>query len=555
LRGHGIMIIFVVNKIKYIMNQGYTPKDLAFGDDGREKLISGITKISKAVKSTLGPRGNTVLIESPEHTHGITVTKDGVTVAKSVSLTDPIENLAVRMMKEASDRTATSAGDGTTTAIVLSEALVNAGFNLIKEYDNRTEILRCLVDETKSIVGKLKSKSKPVDEKTLRDVAIISANNDKEIGDIIADVYLEVGKDGIVTVERSQSSETYFETTKGIKVDRGYSSPLFVNDQKRDESVLDDTYVLVSDAEVSNILQIEKILKPIIQDGKRLLIIAPCSTQVTNTLAANVMKNNLKVCVIPPPNFGYKQHELMQDIALSVGATYFSEKTGDDLSIIDFADLGHCAKVIVGRDSTVILKDEEDVYADAIKKRVNELTDALTLTSKKSDKDFILSRIASLTGGIGVIHVGGNTDLEQKELYDRVDDAVCAVRSALEEGILPGAGMSLYNIGSKYAEKYKDNNDDSKSKKIAYAILWAALAEPATQILRNAGIKISEVCSDEKWGYGYDLKKGRKGRLIKLGVIDPMKVTKSALQNAVSVAVTILSTDAIVTMARSYETK
>jgi len=545
------MIIFVTNKIKYIMNQGYTPKELAFGDDGREKLISGITKISKAVKSTLGPRGNTVLIESAEHTHGITVTKDGVTVAKSISLTDPIENLAVRMMKEASDRTATSAGDGTTTAIVLSEALVNAGFNLIGEHDNRTEILRCLVDETKTIVDKLKSKSKPVDEKTLRDVAIISANNDKEIGDIIADVYLEVGKDGIVTVERSQSSETYFETTKDIKVDRGYSSPLFVNDQKRDESVLDDTYVLVSDAEVSNILQIEKILKPIIQEGKRLLIIAPCSTQVTNTLAANVMKNNLKVCVIPPPNFGYKQHELMQDIALSVGATYFSEKTGDDLSIIDFADLGHCAKVIVGRDSTVILKDEEDVYADAIKKRVNELTDALTLTSKKSDKDFILSRIASLTGGIGVIHVGGNTDLEQKELYDRVDDAVCAVRSALEEGILPGAGMSLHNIGSKYKHK----SSDDKSKKIAYAILWAALEEPATQILRNAGINISEVCKDEKWGYGYDLKKGRKGRLIKLGVIDPMKVTKSALQNAVSVAATILSTDAIDTMARSYETK
>ena len=533
------------------MNQGYTPKDLAFGSDGREKLISGITKISKAVKSTLGPRGNTVLIESPEHTQGITVTKDGVTVAKSVSLTDPIENLAVRMMKEASDRTATSAGDGTTTAIVLSEALVTAGSGLIGEYDNRTDILRCLVNETKDIVSKLKSKSKPVDDKTLRDVAVISANNDKEIGDIIANIYMQVGKDGIVTVERSQSSETYFETTNGIKVDRGYSSPLFINDHKRDESVLDDTYVLVSDAEVSNILQIEQILKPIIQEGKRLLIIAPCSAQVTNTLAANVMKNNLKLCVIPPPNFGYKQHELMQDIALSVGATYFSEKTGDDLSIINFSDLGHCAKVIVGRDSTVILKDEEDVYADAIKKRVEELTDALSLTSKKADKEFILSRIASLTGGIGVIYVGGNTDLEQKELYDRVDDAVCAVRSALEEGILPGAGMSLYHI----AQKYKEKGGSGKSEKIAYAILCSALQEPATQILRNAGLDIKDVCGESSWGHGYDLKKGRKGRLISLGVIDPMKVTKSALQNAVSVAVTILSTDAIVTMARSYETE
>ncbi|MCK5643352.1 MAG: chaperonin GroEL, partial [Gammaproteobacteria bacterium] len=216
-----------------------------------------------------------------------------------------------------------------------------------------------------------------------------------------------------------------------------------------------------------------------------------------------------------------------------------------------FSDLGHCAKVIVGRDSTVILKDEEDVYADAIKKRVEELTDALSLTSKKADKEFILSRIASLTGGIGVIYVGGNTDLEQKELYDRVDDAVCAVRSALEEGILPGAGMSLYHI----AQKYKEKGGSGKSEKIAYAILCSALQEPATQILRNAGLDIKDVCGESSWGHGYDLKKGRKGRLISLGVIDPMKVTKSALQNAVSVAVTILSTDAIVTMARSYETE
>ena len=425
------------------MNQGYSPKELDFGKSGRIKLLSGIKKISNAVKSTLGPMGNTVLIESPEHTHGITVTKDGVTVAKSISLIDPIENLAVRIVREAADKTATSAGDGTTTAIVLAEALVTSGSLLITDTDNRTEILRCIVNETKAIVGRLKERSKSVDSKTLRDVAIISANNDKEIGGIIADVYDAVGRDGIVTVERSQTSDTYYETTNGIKIDRGYISPLFVNDQKRDESVLDDTYVLVSDAEISNILQVEKILKPIIQDNKKLLIIAPCSVQVTNTLAANVMKNNLKICAIPPPNFGYKQHELMQDIALSVGATYFSEKTGDDLSIINFDDLGHCAKVIVSRDSTVILKDDSDKYADVIKKRVNELTDALTLASKKLDKEFILSRIASLTGGIGVIYVGGNTDLEQKELFDRVDDAVCAVRSALEEGILPGAGMAL----------------------------------------------------------------------------------------------------------------
>jgi len=537
------------------MNQGYSPKELSFGDEGRDKLISGIQKISNAVKSTLGPRGNTVLIESPEHTHGITVTKDGVTVAKSISLIDPIENLAVRMVKEAADRTATSAGDGTTTAIVLTEALVRAGTTYMKcrQSQDRTEVLRLLVEETKEIVNKLKKQSKKVDSKTLKDVAIISANNDKVIGEIISSVYEKVGKDGVVTVERSQSSETYFESTNGIKVDRGYMSPLFVNDQKRDECILDDTYVLVSDAEISNILQVEKILKPIITGGKRLLIIAPCSTQVINTLAANVMKNNLKVCTIPPPNFGYKQHELMQDIALSVGATYFSEKTGDDLSIMEFEDLGHCAKVIVNRDSTVILKDSDDSNSEEINKRVSELTDALSVTSKKADKEFILSRIASLTGGIGVIYVGGNTDLEQKELYDRVDDAVCAVRSALEEGILPGAGVALHNIASdiQIKQSYSD------SKRIALEILDEALSAPLCQILKNAGKNYEDVYGDieglDKITKAYNVKTRKHGDVFKMGVIDPLKVTRSALQNAVSVAVTILSTDAIVTMARAYE--
>ena len=524
------------------MNQGYSPKELSFGDEGREKLISGIQKISNAVKSTLGPRGNTVLIESPEHTHGITVTKDGVTVAKSISLIDPIENLAVRMVKEAADRTATSAGDGTTTAIVLTEALVKAGTKRMKD-SNRTEVLRMLVEKTKEIVNKLKKQSKKVDSKTLKDVAIISANNDKVIGEIISSVYEKVGKDGVVTVERSQSSETYFESTNGIKVDRGYMSPLFVNDQKRDECILDDTYVLVSDAEISNILQVEKILKPIITGGKRLLIIAPCSTQVINTLAANVMKNNLKVCTIPPPNFGYKQHELMQDIALSVGATYFSEKTGDDLSIMEFEDLGHCAKVIVNRDSTVILKDSDDSNSEEIKKRVSELTDALSITSKKADKEFILSRIASLTGGIGVIYVGGNTDLEQKELYDRVDDAVCAVRSALEEGILPGGGIALY--------KQALSQDDT----VAGMMLADCLSEPLWQIWKNGSldIKMFYKVNEGNSTYGLNVKTGDWGDMYKMGVIDPLKVTRSALQNAVSVAVTILSTDAIVTMARAYE--
>jgi chaperonin GroEL len=530
-------------------NQGYSPVDLHFEDKGRKKLANGVAKMAKSVKSTLGPGGNTVLIESPNHTHGITVTKDGVTVAKSIDLLDPVENLAVKMMKEAAERTATSAGDGTTTAIVLTEALVLGGLNRIKENHNRTEVLRALVDLSDKVVDNLRRKSKRLSTSMLIDVASISANNDREIGRIISEVYKDVGKTGIVTVERSQNDETYAETTKGLKFDRGYLSSMFINDFKKDECVLEDTMVLVADMEIANILQIEQILKPIITEGKKLLIISPCNANVVNTLAANVAKGNLKICAVPPPSFGYKQHELMQDIALSVGATYFSEKTGDDLSIINFGDLGHAAKVIVGKDKTVIIKSGARADEDAIQERVDQLWESHKNATKKADKDFLLERIASLTGGIGVIYVGGQTDLEQKELYDRVDDAVCAVRSALEEGVLPGAGKALLEesaiIGS--------TAEQSAERDIASIMLRDALMAPFLQILANAGLKAADIYPEGiESGQGYNLKTGQMGDLIKMGVIDPLKVTRSALQNAVSVAVTILSTNAIITMARSY---
>jgi chaperonin GroEL len=532
---------------------GYTPKDLRFGESGRTSLINGITQIANAVKSTLGPRGHTVLIESPNVSKGMTVTKDGVTVARAVNLLHPVENLAVTMMKQAANNTATSAGDGTTTAIVLTEALVKAGNVLIKDSYNRTEILRAMNNELDNIVSELKKSSKPITKQRLKDVAIISANGDKDIGSIISSTYDQVGKNGIVTVERSQTSDTYSEVTTGIKIDKGMNSPLFINDQKKDECILEDVHILVCDNTVENILNIENILKPIIQQNKRLLLICPVSENVLNTLAANVIKKKLNVCQISPPQFGYKQRELMQDIAVSVNAKYFSEKTGDDLSLITFSDLGHASKVIVGSDSTVIIKDPEVTDA-VVEERVKQLWDSHKLATKKADKDFILSRIASLTGGIGVIHVGGQTDLEQKELYDRVDDAVCAVRSALTEGILPGGGTALYNIAKNYAEKSVALDQEHISKKIAYAILGAALRAPLEQILDNAGLKAEEIYEgilDAR--HGYDVKNERYGDLLELGVIDPLKVTKHAIKNAVSVANTILSTNAIITMARTYE--
>ncbi len=533
-------------------DSGYIPKDLAFNEDARTKLTSGISKISNAVKSTLGPQGQTVLIESTEHTQGLTVTKDGVTVAKSISLIDPIENLAVRMMKQASEKTANTAGDGTTTAIVLTEALVKAGQKHIKEGDNKIKIIRELRVQGEIIDNKIKTEAVEVTENMLEDIATISANNDKEIGEIIAKAYKEVGKDGIVTVERSQTDKTFAEVTNGIKVDRGWTSPMFINDQRKDECVYEGVKILICDSEISNILQIENILKPIINAGDKLLIIGDCGQNVINTMAANVQRNGLKFCNIQPPSFGYKTHELMQDIAFSVGAKYFSEKTGDDLSLIRMEDLGHADKIIVGKDSTIIIKDGE-ITNETID-RVEELRDQQERLTAKHEKDFINERIASLVGGIGCIHVGATPDIEQKEKFDRVDDSVCAVRSALQEGIVPGGGLLLYNIAQTY-----------NGKKTSHKILKEALEAPLRQILKNAGLDKKDIydkpgfipnlpegglTTKQKKNIGYNVVTGEYGNMFDMGVIDPARVTTQALSNAISVATTILTTNAIITHAR-----
>tara|TARA_R100001015_G_C4634438_1_gene200939 strand:- start:1221 stop:2825 length:1605 start_codon:yes stop_codon:yes gene_type:complete len=534
-----------------MQEQSYIAKDLCFDKEGREKLINGITAISNAVKSTLGPRGKTVIIESPNHTHGITVTKDGVTVAKAVDLFDPVENLAVRMMKEAANKTASIAGDGTTTAIVLTEALVKGGIELMEKYDvNATEVVRILRKKIEEIIKELNKKARKVTGKRLLDVATISANNDKELGKLITDTYNAVGLDGIVTVERSQTSETYAEITNGIKVDRGYTSPLFINNHKKDECIMEDVHILVCDAEINSILQIENILKHIVQNNQKLLIIGECSQNMINTLAANVMKNGLKFCNITPPNFGYKKHELMQDIALAVGATYFSEKTGDDLSLVLPKDLGHAAKIVVGKDSTVIITGQDMNQECAT--RVEELREQQEITKKKADRDFINTRIASLAGGIGCIYVGGDSDIEQKEKFDRVDDSVCAVRSALQEGILPGGGLALWRLSPDYATV--KSTEEITEELIADGILHAALRAPLKQIMTNAGLdadsimNVQDIIDDTN---GFDVKNEKYGDMYKMGVIDPLKVTKNALINATSVATTILSTNAIITHARA----
>tara|TARA_R110000824_G_scaffold120188_2_gene275210 strand:- start:2852 stop:4432 length:1581 start_codon:yes stop_codon:yes gene_type:complete len=522
-----------------MQDQGYIPKDLSFDEAARKKLISGISKISNAVKSTLGPQGQTVLIESTEHTQGLTVTKDGVTVAKSIFLLDPVENLAVRMMKQASEKTANTAGDGTTTAIVLTEALVKAGQKYITKEDNIIQVVREIRTEGENLLERIKKESIEVTDSMLTDIATISANNDIEIGKIIAKAYDEVGKDGIVTVERSQTDKTYAEVTNGIKVDRGYTSTMFINDQRKDECVLEGVKVLVCDTEISNILQIEGILKPIINSGDKLLIIGNCSQNVINTLAANVQRNGLKFCNILVPSFGYRSHELMQDIAFSVGAKYFSEQTGDDLSLIRMDDLGFADKIIVGKDSTIIIKNG-DISVEAIE-RVAELREQQETLTAKHEREFVNERIASLVGGIGCIHVGATSDIEQKEKFDRVDDSVCAVRSALQEGIVAGGGLLLDALAKEY-------NKDSACHKI----LKETLESPMAQILKNAGLDVSKVYKKKlKKNEGYNVVTGEYGDMFEMGVIDPAKVTTQALSNAISVATTILTTNAIITHARA----
>ena len=510
-------------------------KQVHLGDSGQEKLRAGIKKIAGAVKSTLGARGRTVLIESENHVGGITVTKDGVTVAKSINLYDPTENLAVMMMRQAAEKTATMAGDGTTTSIVLAEAIIDAAERYIEDDTNVTEVIREINSIAERIDAHLKKKSKKVSGRRLIDVATISANNDKKVGEMIAGAFEEVE---MVTVENSMNSDTYVDIIKGMRIERGYTSKYFVTDQKKQECVMENPYVLITDHEISNLANIENILKPIVAQGKSLLIIGELSQNVLNTLNVNALQGKIKVCNILPPNFGYRQKELLEDLAVALGGTYFSDDTGDDLSVIQMGDLGRAAKIVVRKDMTVIMHAEE--MGDTITDHVDVLKKVVWTTERKEDRDFLQERIANLSGGIGVIHVGALTDIEQKEKRDRIDDAVCAVQAAIEGGILPGGGIALLNC-----------MDIVKDGTIASEIVTQALFAPFVQILENAGVNPIKTRIELKQdGEGYDVKNEKVGDMIKMGIIDPANVTRNALENAVSVATTIMSTSSIITNVR-----
>lgn len=536
-----------------------TPKKLEFDESARRKLIMGINKVGNAVGSTLGPMGHTVIIESQDHLRGMTVTKDGVTVARAIDLMDPIENIAARMVKEAANRTANQAGDATSTSIVLTQALVQAGSEILSQGVDRASVIRHINQIKDKVIERLKTMSTPVDEKDLLHVATISANNDEQIGQIIASVYEQVGRDGLVTVDNSQTPETHVEITDGIKIDKGYSHPRFVNKHDKDTCEYDKALVLLTDVEISHVSQIEKVMAYAVRNGMPLVMVAPTTKQFEYAIAMNVIKQGYKFCIVPPPNFGYAQAEIMDDIALATGGKFFSEKTGDDLTLMEPEDLGRVGKVVIERDKTVFVRslegvseeDAEKINSD-VEQRIEELKSALKIAKNKRDKDLIEQRIASLRGGIGVIYVGGNSDIEQKELYDRIEDAVCSARSALEMGVLPGSGLALYSMIGKIPME-TDSNDEL----LALSCMDSMMEAPLNKILENAGLDIDQIYAQEHDTNlpkrGYDVKSRQYVTMIEAGIVDPTKAVISALENAVSVATTILSTNAIITMAREVE--
>lgn len=524
-------------------------KEFHFDEQGRDKLLSGIKTIAKSVKSTLGPRGKTVIIESPHHTRGITVTKDGVTVAKAVTVEDPVESLAIQIIREASENTAVSAGDGTTTSIVMAEAMVECAMNNFDGSINTWTVVEHINKYARIVEEKLIEMSRPITGESIVDIASISANNDRSIGQLIADAYSTVGRNGLVTIQNSQDESTYIESTPGIKIDRGYASVQFANNHKRDECILtDEVYVLMTDIELSTPLQIEVLLKSVVESKKKLLIIAPTTVDFNNLIAMNVVKNKFGWAVIEPPQFGYKSAEMMGDIAVATGGVFFSQSTGDDLSLATIDDLGVVSKAVINRDKTTLIPMEGS--SKELDDRVAQLSDRASETKDKKEKDFLNERVAVLKGGVSTIFVGGNSDVEQKEKYDRIEDAVCAVRSAIEEGVVIGGGYAIKRAVESIEEKIGESD---KEDMLAFEIIGIGCYAPCVQIMKNAEYTKDQIKAawDLKGNEGIDIRTGNIiQNMFASGIVDPLKVTRNAFKNAVSVVTTILNTNAIITIKR-----
>ena len=527
-------------------------KEIDFNEDAREKLLGGVTKLSDAVRQTLGAGGNTVILEDDlGRPH---VTKDGVTVAKSINLSDPVEHLGATVVKEASVKTADEAGDGTTTSVVLTQAIIEAAYKVVESKKlNVSELRRCIEVLKGDVVKTLEKRSKAVTQKNLIDVATISANNDSELGEIIADAYTRVGVDGAVTIEQSMGRETYTEIVNGTRMQRGYHSPYLITDQEKNLAVLEKPVVFISDKKINIIEDIEQVLQFSIQNKRPLFLVAEIETAVMNTLNVNKARGVIQINVVEPEGVGMNRYELLSDLALMTGSTVISDETGYDFSAITPEFLGSCEKVVSSSKETIITLTETKESKKLIKARAEQVR---TILKEKKDTEndwHYTDRLSRLSGGVAAIYVGAMTEVEMKEKKDRVEDAIFATRAALEEGIVAGGGVALFNVAVDLNSRYfKEKNKEMKE---ACIILSNAMTAPIQNILENAGMSYDEFMAKmdkvRLRNYGYNVKNKRFGNMFKLGIIDPLKVTKNAVINAISVGVTMLTTNCVISNKRA----
>ena len=515
-----------------------------YGDDSRKKLINGVNQLADAVVTTLGPNGRNVVIQNE---HGIPQsTKDGVTVAKAIELEDTVENTGVQMVKQAAIKTAEQAGDGTTTSTLLAREIVNAGMRYSDKGHNIVEIKRGIDKCVKAHVGFLREMSQDISsEDQLRQIATISANNDEEVGELIATAMEKVGRDGVVTIEESRTGETYLETVEGLQFDRGYKSPYFVTNNDTMSTTLKDAMILFYNGRISTVKDLLPLLENLSSQSKSLLIVAEdVDGEALATLIVNKMRGTLNVCAVKAPDFGERRTLLMNDMAILTGGQVVDKDKGMKLDKFDLNWLGECRTVTVTKEQTTIVDGAGE--EKAIEELCAELQSQIDNASSPFEIEKLQERLAKLVGGVAVVHVGGNTETEMKERKDRVDDALQATKAAIEEGIIPGGGVALLRSGHKVT-----CNTDNADQKIGCNIMYNALRKPFEQILVNAGVQDVHgieyrVKGRSNHNTGYNIKNGKFEDFLESGIIDPTKVTRCALENAASIAGTVLLTECTV---------
>ncbi|HLQ59022.1 MAG TPA: chaperonin GroEL [Gemmatimonadales bacterium] len=526
-------------------------KFLEFSTEARARLKRGVDQLADAVKVTLGPKGRNVVIDKKFGSP--TVTKDGVTVAKEVELEDEIENMGAQMVKEVATKTSDLAGDGTTTATVLAQAIYREGLKSVTAGANPMALKRGIENAVETVVTELKKISVPTSgRKDIKQVATISANGDAEIGDKIADAMDKVGKDGVITVEEAKSLETTLETVDGMQFDRGYLSPYFITDPEKMECTIEDAYILIYDKKVSTMKDLLPVLEKVAQSGRPLLIVAEdVEGEALATLVVNKLRGTLKVCAVKAPGFGDRRKEMLRDIAILTGGQVISEELGLKLENTTLNDLGRAKRVIVDKDNTTLVDGKGK--DDQIEGRKAEIKAQIEKSTSDYDKEKLQERLAKLAGGVAVLNVGAATETEMKEKKARVEDALHATRAAVEEGIVPGGGVALLWC-QKSLDKTKGHDDDEKT---GIEIVRRALEEPIRIIAQNAGaegaIVVGKVKESKDKNFGYNAQTDKFEDLVASGVIDPTKVTRTALQNAASIASLLLTTECVVVEKKEKE--